>query len=293
MDILEGLGVRFVNIAGGEPTILKGLGRLISHLNNHTTLAYSVVSNSMFNDEKLNEMADAGLKAYVASIDVIDGESRKPHDLQKSSAGLIMLDRLKQRGIPYLCANIVISARNLNSVVDVAGHLSEQGYWVNLCPVIWGRGDKWETVEEGDNAYRLSEDHKDKLEEIASKLIEMKQGGALILPTESYLADLPRYGANLEWKCFSPTDMSGPSRLIVDADGSIMTCINMRGDVTKKYTIFDFKDPDICKPFAQDWWQDAQSCKGCYWSTMVTAKERQLMLEKFQREAMTDHGTQK
>lgn len=291
MDILEGLGVRFVNIAGGEPTVLKGLGRLISHINNNTTLAHSIVSNSLFNDEKLKEMVDAGLKAYVASIDVMDGADKRLHDIRKSSAGMRMLERLKGK-VPYLCGNIVISARNLSSVVEVTRYLSDNGIWVNVCPVIWGRGDKWESVEEADNAYRLTNEHRERLEDIAKRLVELKRNGALLLPTESYLEGLPTYGPDLSWKCYSETEPTSPSRLIVDADGSLMTCINMRGEVAKRYTVFDLGNEDTYRGFVEDWWEDAKRCQGCYWSTMVTAKQRQLMFEEFKKEVLKGNGTQ-
>ncbi|HZX36690.1 MAG TPA: radical SAM protein [Thermodesulfobacteriota bacterium] len=292
MDIIEGLGVKFVNIAGGEPTVLKGLGRLISHLNK-TFMSYSIVSNSMFNDDKLDEMVDAGLKAYVASIDVLDSRDLSPHDLRKSNAGMRMLEKLRLRNVPNLCANIVISAKNLNSVVVAAKYLSDSGFLVNLCPVIWGRGDKWDDAKEADPSYRLTEEHKEKLSAMAIELIEMKRAGALIVPTEAYLRGLPVHAIGLDWKCFDGNRATDPPRLIVDADGSLMTCINTRGEVSKKYTIFDLRDDVAYERFSPDWWMDAKKCKGCYWSTMVMAKERLDMLDSFRKGILKTNANQR
>lgn len=293
MDIFESLGVRFVNIAGGEPTILKDLPRLISHLSKNTSMAHSLVSNSLFGDTMLHGLVDAGLQAYVASIDVDDTAGSKEDDVIKAGAGMKMLDKLRALKVQYLCANIVISAKNLDSVVRVTETLSDKGIWVNLCPIIWGRGDNWESVEKADNDYKLTEAHTEKLHKISEELITLKKGGALILPTEQYIKDLPLYSASLDWKCFSDKESSPPTRLIVDADGALLTCINMRGDVTDKYSIFDLKDNAAYDSFAADWYDDAKKCKGCYWSTMVTAKERHKMLEAFKEEVLKGHATKR
>lgn len=277
-EILEGVGIRFINIAGGEPTVVNGLGKLITYLNN-TSMEYSIVSNSVFNDRKLKEMADAGLKAYVASIDVIGGKDKELHDLKKSSAGMKMLKRLKGMHVPYLCANIVISGTNVNNVMDVVKYLCDEGIWVNICPVIWGKGDNWDKIELADKNYRLTDEHRQGLYGIVEKLLIMKRDGAPILPTESYIKGIPDFGIALNWKCFSCNDVTSPPRLTIDADGGLMSCINVRGKAAERFKIFDIKDKETYKRFKEEWWNEAKDCSGCYWSTMVMAKERQGLLK--------------
>lgn len=291
MDILDGLGVRFVNIAGGEPTILKGLGRLIRHLNDNTGLAYSLVSNSMFNDKKLEEMVDAGLKAYVASVDVLSRREQNLHDLKKASAGMQMLERLKAYGVPNLCANIVISGTNINNVMEVVRYLNDKEIWVNVCPIIWGKGDKWEQKDIADERYRLREEHRLKLESIAGELLEMKKEGARIIPTESYIGNMPKFAVGLDWHCCFVNDEAKPPRLTIDADGSLMTCINMRGKMAERFSILDLKKDEVYDRFISEWREDAENCTGCYWSTMVMASERQELLESYKME-VTRNGTE-
>jgi len=277
-DILENLGIHFVNIAGGEPTILKGLGELIRHLNSKTSMQYSLVSNSIFNNRKLDELVDAGLKTFVASVDVIEGETSDLGNLRKSGAGLKMLKKLQARGVPELCGNIVINGRNINSVMSVVRYLNGHGFWTSICPIVWGKGDKWEEIEKGDESYKLTEAHKDKLEEIAGELLEMKKRGDLILPTEDYIRNMSTFGIGCDWKCHLEKKSPYPPRLFIDADGSIMSCINFRGDTASRYSIFDFKDTSVYEKFIEEWWDDVADCPGCYWSTMYMAKERQDMV---------------
>jgi len=277
-DILDNLGIRFVNIAGGEPTILKGLGELIRHLNSKTSMQYSLVSNSIFNNRKLDELVDAGLKTFVASVDVIEGETSDLGNLRKSNAGLKMLKKLQARGVPELCGNIVINGRNINSVMSVVRYLNDHGFWTSICPIVWGKGDKWEEIEKGDESYKLTEAHKDKLEEIAGELLVMKKRGDLILPTEDYIKNMSTFGIGCDWKCHLEKKSPYPPRLFIDADGSIMSCINFRGNTASKYSIFDFKDTLVYEKFIEEWWDDVADCPGCYWSTMYMAKERQDMV---------------
>jgi len=277
-DILDNLGIRFVNIAGGEPTILKGLGEMVRHLNNKTTMKYSLVSNSIFNNRKLDELVDSGLKTFVASVDVIGNESSDLGNLRKSSAGLQMLSKLQQRGVPELCGNIVINGQNINQVMSVVRYLNDNGFWTSICPIVWGKGDQWEEVEKADESYRLTESHKSQLEEIANELLHMKKNGCLILPTEDYIRNMTTFGIECDWKCHLEKKSPYPPRLFIDADGSIMSCINFRGKTVSKYSIFDFRDPAVYQRYIDEWWGDVADCAGCYWSTMYMAKERQDMV---------------
>ncbi len=277
-DILDSLGIRFVNIAGGEPTILKGLGNMIRHLNDKTGMRYSLVSNSVFNRRKLDELVDAGLKTFVASVDVLESDTPDLGNLRKSSAGLQMLEKLQARGVPELCGNIVINGRNIHNVMDVVHYLNDHGFWTSICPIVWGKGDQWDEVEKADESYRLTEVHREKLEEIAEELLTMKKQGALILPTESYIRNMTTYGIGCDWKCYKEKKSPYPPRLFIDADGSIMSCINFRGKTVAKYSIFDFRDPAVYDRYIQEWWDDVADCEGCYWSTMYMAKERQDMV---------------
>jgi Predicted Fe-S oxidoreductases len=200
-DILEDLGIRFVNIAGGEPTILKGLGRIIRHLNDKPSMRYSLVSNSVFNRYKLDELVEAGLKTFVASVDVLEEKGGDLGNLRKSSAGLRMLTTLQERGVPELCGNIVINGRNIDNVMAVVRYLNDHGFWTSICPIVWGKGDNWEEIEKADESYRLTPAHRPKLEEIANELLEMKKNGGLILSTESYIRNMPTFGIGCDWKC--------------------------------------------------------------------------------------------
>lgn len=274
--ILEKIGIETVNVLGGEPTLVEGIEVLINYLNKKTDLQYYLISNSLFPDELMEKLVRSELKAYVTSIDDISsGDSSSPH-IRKSNAGLRMLGKLRNEGVPFLCGNIVISALNIDRVVDVVQYLNDFGIWANVCPVIWGKRNAWERREEVDEAYRLNESHMDKLTEISNQLVEMKRRGFLILPSEAYLKNIPTYGINLNWKCFSEGKKTYPSRLRIDADGAVMSCIDFRGRTAEKFSVFDLADESKYQDFQEQWYDDVKHCSGCYWSSMFLAKERQV-----------------
>ncbi len=273
-SILEKIGIKTVNILGGEPTLVNGIDLLIDYLNRETNMEYYLISNSIFSDELMDKLVSYGLRAYITSIDDLDNAGSNLAYLKKSNAGLRMLDKLQDRGIPFLCGNIVISARNLDKVVDLVKYLDSHGIWINVCPVIWGRGDNWERREEVDDTYRLDESHVEKLTEISNQLVEMKRKGALLLPSESYLTNIPTHGVNLNWKCFAEDKKSYPSRLRIDADGAVMSCIDFRGETADKFSVFELINKSKYQDFQEQWYDDVKRCTGCYWSSMFLAKER-------------------
>jgi len=211
-------------------------------------------------------------------VDVIGNKSSDLGNLRKSSAGLQMLSKLQQRGVPELCGNIVINGQNINQVMSVVRYLNDHGFWTSICPIVWGKGDQWEEVEKADESYRLTEVHRGRMEEIANELLDMKKQGGLILPTEGYIKNMTTFGIGCDWKCHMEKKSPYPPRLFIDADGSIMSCINFRGKTVSKYSIFDFRDPAVYDRYINEWWDDVADCTGCYWSTMYMAKERQDMV---------------
>jgi hypothetical protein len=103
-------------------------------------------------------------------------------------------------------------------------------------------------------------------ERLAAELVQAKRDGALIINGEDYLEGIARYGANLGWHC----DPERPSNLVVDSDGSIMSCQDWWGDECKALNVLD---PD----FSLDRWAaafdtDVRRCVGCYWNCTAHAE---------------------
>jgi MoaA/NifB/PqqE/SkfB family radical SAM enzyme len=267
--ILDDIGIKTVKILGGEPTILEGFEDLLMFINDETLIKYAVLSNSMFDDEKTDSLVDAGMQGYFASVDGI--ENVKGVDecgVAKSHAGFDKLIKFKQKGIKLLGANVVITKKNLSDIPEIVKILSDNGIWVNLCPVIHGKEDFWEFRTEVPGGFRFTDTDIPKLNDIMTNLLQMKLGGYKIAVPDSYLINMSKFGIHINWKCKELV------QLRIDADGALMLCNDIRGEVAKKYNIL-YMDKEKFVEFKKDWKKERakKDCPGCYWSCFLVAED--------------------
>lgn len=266
---LEKIGMKTVKILGGEPTILKGFEDLLRFINEKTSIRYAVLSNSMFDDKQIDSLVNAGMQGYFASVDSIgDIEVLDKDGIVKSQAGLNKLMEFKQRGIKLLGANVVISKKNLQDIPEIVKALSDNGIWVNLCPVIYGKGNDWEFRANVSDEFRFTDADIPEINNVVIKLLQMKYEGCKIAIPNSYLVNMSKYGIHSDWKC------SELVQLRIDADGAFMFCNDIRGKVAKRYNILKMNREKF-EEFRKDWKKERKEidCPGCYWSCFLTAEE--------------------
>lgn len=265
---LENMGIKTVKILGGEPTIIKGFEDLLMFINEETTIKYAVLSNSVFSDEKLNSLLNAKIQGYFASIDGIeDIKGVDEYGTRKSHAGFNKLKKFKQSGIRILGANVVITKKNLLEIPEIVRILSDNGIWVNLCPIIHGEGD-WEFRTEAPDEFIFTDADAPKINDIMIKLLQMKLEGYRVAVPDSYLINMSKYGIYNNWKCEELV------QLRIDADGAIMFCNEIRGEVAKNYNILSM-DKEKFEQFKKDWKRErvTMDCSGCYWSCFLVAED--------------------
>lgn len=267
---LQSIGIRTAKILGGEPTTVGGLEELLVFINSGTSIRYAILSNSTFTDEKLKQLVGAGLQGYFASVDGIgDVKSVNADVARKSHAGLDRLKKFREMGVKILGANLVINRKNLLEVPVTVKTLSDDGIWVNLCPVIHGAdGNCWEYRTAVPVEFTFTEGDAPMIDEVMAELIRMKRAGCRIIVGEDYMRNMSRYGINPSWKCASF------SQLRIDSDGALMVCNDIRGRVAGQYNVLDL-DAKKFGQFKKDWQNDParRSCPGCYWSCFWNAEE--------------------
>ncbi|RLG26483.1 hypothetical protein DRN85_02845 [Methanosarcinales archaeon] len=266
---LDNIGIKTVKILGGEPTIIEGFEDLIRFMNEETSIKYAVLSNSTFSEEKLNSLVNAGIQGYFASIDgVEDVKGLDEHGIIKSNAGFDKLKSFKEAGVKILGANVVITKKNLLNIPEITKILSDNGIWVNLCPVIHEKGDHWEFRAEIPEESKFTDADIPEINNIMIKLLQMKLEGYKITVPDSYLINMSKYGVYSNWKCKELV------QLRIDADGALMICNEIRGKVAKKYNATEM-DKEKFEEFKEDWKNERAKidCSGCYWSCFLTAED--------------------
>lgn len=274
--VLDSIGIKSVKLLGGEPTVKGWLEELIAFITNNTSIRCVLLSNSHFDEERMNSLVAAGLWGYFASVDSIltqPIESGSSHTDIKAMDGYYMLHRLKEAGVQFLGANVVISSENILEIPGTVKRLSDEGFWVNLCPIIWGAGNGKVSFEYRalDSQLKLASEHAPKLSEMTLELLRMKKDGVKIIASQGYIQGISTFGISQDWHC------SRLSQLRVDADGSIMCCPDIRGFASKKYTVWSLKDSQEYRQLiTTNWLKDSKQCSGCYWSSIFLAEENLL-----------------
>ncbi len=264
---MEDLGIRTLKGLGGEPTVREDLEDIIRFLNNETSLEYAILSNSHFDGKRLDSLVNAGIMGYIASVDGInDVKSIDSQANEKSKEGLEKLLKFKKKGVKILGANFAMSRKNFEEAPEVVGTLSDYGFFVNVAPLVYGKGD-WEFRTDIPEEFKFKPEDVPKIDAVMNKLLRMKKEGRKIAMPDPYLKNMSKYCVNLDWHC------SLFSQMRVDADGGMMICNDIRGETADEYNIVNLDEKSYNK-FIKDWYdsEKRQNCPGCYWSALVKAE---------------------
>lgn len=264
---LENLGINTVKFLGGEPTVREDLEEIINFANK-TKLEYAVLSNSMFDDSRLDSLADAGINGYIASVDGLeDVKSIDRQANEKSKKGLEKLLKFREKGVKILGANFAFSRKNMEEAPKVVETLSHYGFFINVAPVVHGKGD-WEFRIGIPDEFKFRPEDVPKIDGTMRELLKMKREGKKIAVPDYFMENMSRYCVNLDWHC------SLFSQLRIDADGGLTICNDIRGETADKYNITNLDRKEYNK-FIKDWYasETRQNCPGCYWSALVKAEQ--------------------
>ena len=277
--IMDNIGIKALKILGGEPTVLEDLPEILRFLNEETDIDYAILSNSIIPREKLERLVEVGLKGYFASVDNIDGlKSVDSYSTRKSHLAIDVLDFLKRRGVKLLGANTVIHRGNLRNLPIILEFLTGMGIWMNICAMHYGNEDiNWIFRSEYSELALRPKDTQ-LVKEIMEKLKEMKHAGYMLACPDSYLDGFPEYGIGLNWKC------GEFSQLRVDADGSLLLCPDLRGEMSR-FNILEIGENDqYLSEIEEAWYKDPERarCPGCYWSSMYRAEVNKKIGGEFQ-----------
>ena len=276
-DTMENIGIKTVKIMGGEPTIMGWLPELLEYVSKGP-IKTAILSNSLFDNQTMERLVTAGLWGYFASVDVLGsiGVKTTGEDaVKKSHKGYLMLNKLKDKGIPLLAANVVVNRQNIYEIPELVQRLSDEGFYTNLCTIQHTNQQK-EFSKPLKDRYKFNEEDRKDLEKLATELIRMKDSGVRLSVPKSYIRDMPLFAIDSNWQC------DDFYQLRVDSDGGLMLCNEWRTALADKYNIKSLT-PEQYKEFLHDWKEMRKKtvCDGCYWSCFLQAKDN---IEKEQSE---------
>ena len=269
IDILEGIGVTDISILGGEPTEYNELAELIKYISKKD-IKTSLVTNAVNNFEIINRLIDNGLTSLGISIDTLNYKnSISPY---KCLCGKELLEKIlntdpKCKIIDYA----VLNKKNIKDICKLIEYMSSKNIYIYFLPFHYGGKDNFEHRKNIDSFAFTTEDDIELYGKYIDKIITMKKNGFLIDNSIDFLEMTKKHIKKLDWKC------NGLSEIRIDSDGKMVCCCDKKGNVNKKYSIFDMKDNNALENFVHDRNIDSSTCKGCLWPSSFEAEIRKII----------------
>ena len=253
-----------VVVFGGEPLTLKDdLIEVIRH-GNEQGLYMVVISNSVgLTDEYMKRLVDAGLKNWSTSIDTLKTNSVDQSTLKRAQTGLDALRRFRKLGVDdrVTCTTVIPS-------------LSKEGIWVihTLLQKAGGEYNYSQPYTEVSSMLVPVEKRRE-FERVAEELYWMAKSGNYRMHNtpEYYLLWTRLLDHNI--RC------SKKSVLTVDADGSLMRCVDFYQGLDF-FKVWDLLDEKKREAYLEKL-KEAPACsKGCTWDPMICSSVRNAFYDK-------------
>lgn len=262
IDAICDLDPEVVILTGGEVTQRRDL-RAILHQFSERDQDTVLVTNGTRGTKVLDI---PHLRGISCSVDIEPSDvtwrhrTGAPDDRShKSVTGAEVLIEAVARGFDAT-ASVVAHRGNADDLPALIAWLSERGVASFVSVLHAGTEPGWrfrsrDTSEilTPEQAARLSVD-----------LAVMHEQGFLILNDYGYLIGMAEHASALDWHCSVPSD------LVVDSDGSILSCSDWWGDRCKRLTVFDREF--TVEAWEEAWRADTAECSGCYWHCIYQAE---------------------
>jgi molybdenum cofactor biosynthesis enzyme MoaA len=260
VDIIKKLGIKKVVLLGGEVTLYKNLVEIVDYIINNSKLECSLTTNAFKNYEIIKSLIKTGLKNISVSVDTLDiSNSMSPIKTESSLELIKKLEKDKLKGIINLKCYTLVNKSNIKKLEDFIKYMTNRGIKVYLIPYHWGDEEHFEHRKSGDKFAFVTDEDVKLYKKVIDKIIKLKREGYLIVNSEEYLLTTKEHIKKLNWKC------NGLSELRIDSDGSLLCCCDKKGEVNKKFSIFDLNNETKIKKFLEIRAKDSNSCAGCLW----------------------------
>jgi len=255
----------FTCLLGGDITVWKDdLVKFVKGMSS-TGIFYSFTTNGLLLTENfLKKLKENGLDSISVSLDSLKLRKDK-FEYIKSQKTLVLLDLLNKLGFKELHCTITVDKINLTELPEIVRFLTKNKVVSEITPLIFGKTKAYDYASSREDLKDriLTTRDKYQVDEIMSKLVEMKRQGYLIHNTDNYLLNWSRYGIKQQWKCRYPI------KLVLDADGTMRLCLHIKGDLVTRHNISNLN----FKTFLRDWRKDFKKlCHGCYWNCQYEPK---------------------
>jgi MoaA/NifB/PqqE/SkfB family radical SAM enzyme len=255
MDTMKDIGFEMNVLFGGEPMLRPDILDIVSYAKK-IELPYAFISNSTYiNTTSVADLVASGLDNYTASVDTLKTADRRSAD------GVRAILEMKRAGVRDVVANVVVHRKNLQEIPAIVKFFSGLDVWVILGILQDCLSDEgWDY--RSPSGLGLKQLPVETIEVVQRELLSLYDEGAKIHNVRSYIENMHTFGRKLNWKC------STPAYIPIDEDGSLMTCVDVRGNAVgfKEYHLQDLLNPAKRDQYIADRAIDVANCSGCYYN---------------------------
>jgi len=217
IDKLHSMGIRLIAFCGGEPTIRKDFPEILEYANKKGIITYFTTNGVLLNKEYIDELARTGVDMIELSIDSIIPFEVSKKDYSRSKEVLDLLLKAREKYGFGLKTNLVITKKNLDSVVDTIKLVNDYGIPMTVALIGY---NLYNNKPEDESLYFTDKKSKAKLIRLIDELIQMKNEGAKLLnPVVYYEKAKDFVNGEITWDC-----KAGKYNFAVDCDGSVILC---------------------------------------------------------------------
>lgn len=268
------LGLKRLDLSGGEPMMRKDIYDIISFANSQDIRTLLVTNGTMIGEQEALKLVDSGISAVIISLEgfeEINDFVRGIGNYKKAINAIKCLKKHREK-LDYINVGITISKLNYKELFDFTKYLIEE---IGVDSISYNPFDSQMLLKENQkNAQSIFEVSDDILEDIDNqleKIIEYSSNNNLNLSTPNYLRKIPDYfrGKKMlpSFPCCEP--LTGCA---IDSAGQVFGCWGQQetlcGDITKA-PLLDIVKTDIYKQICKT--ALTLKCKGCLKACYVNA----------------------
>ncbi len=260
---IKELGATHIVITGGEPLLRNDICNIVNIFSNLGFSTRLQTNGILLTEKKLDNLIKAGLDDITISIDTLDNKKQdKICGIKSMNVSDKAIEKIKMaiKKMPksMVVANIVVSHKNLNELIELIKFLDKLGAWPTFCPVSLSEDNSNYLFKAKANDFAFTEKDKEKVEKIYAEILKLKKIGHNISLSSRYLEQSLNFikNKNKKWKCDA-----GELYFSIFPQGQFSIC----DDIKTEYNILDNNFLEIYKSnnFKKYLKSLKYNCEGC------------------------------
>lgn len=262
---IKKMGTSHVVITGGEPLLRKDLHEIIKIFSKLKLSTRLQTNGLLLTKTKIDQLIEAGIGDITISIDTLDNKKqdyicglKNKNISTKAIKNLVYISKKMPKSMT--AANIVVSHKNLEEVVNLIKFLDSQGIWSTFVPVNLSDSKEDYLFKAKADEFRFTQKDIKNASHVYKEIINLKKKGYKILISSKFLKQSLKYiqDGNKKWKCDA-----GELYFSIFPDGSFSPC----DEIPTKLNILDkdFLQKYNSKKFSKFLNSIQHKCEGCFY----------------------------